>query len=377
MSKTLQIIIGIMVIVVIIVLVVVFYKPAPKEAIKIGFIGPLTGDAAVWGKDLKLGIDMAAQQINDKGGINGRAVTVIYEDDKGLPIDGVSAAKKLIEVDKVKYILGVANSSVALSIVPLLTDHKVILISGGASSPNLTNSSPYFFRTWPSDIEEALIMAKFAASKYKRLAILYINNEYGIGLKDPLIKEFTGFGGEIVVIESFEQGAVDFRTQLTKINNEKPDAIFLITNPREGARCIKQSKELNIKAQILSHSGIIAPEVIEIAGSSANGVLLVDSSIDYQSKELGISEFLDSFRSFYGKDPGILAIAGYDSLQILATAIKKVGEDPDKIRSELLKDEGFEAASGRVKFTEGGDIKRPVRISIIQDGEFKEYTTVK
>lgn len=162
-------------------------QSAPKE-VRVGSILPLTGDAAVWGLSLKEGQDLALAEINAAGGVKGTPVKLLYEDDKATPADGVAALQKLIATEKVKAVVGVANSSVALAMMPIVNEKKIVFVSGGASSPKLTGSSPYFFRTWTSDVQEAFGMAQYAVKQkgYKKVALLYINNEYGIGLKDHL-----------------------------------------------------------------------------------------------------------------------------------------------------------------------------------------------
>ena len=350
----------------------------PKE-IKIGAILPLTGDAAVWGTSLKEGMDLALEEINENGGIQGKPIKLIYEDDKANPADGVAAVQKLLVTDKVKGIVGVANSSVALAIIPIITKEKVIFVSGGASSPKLTGSSPYFFRTWPSDIQEAYAMAKFAVKDkgYKNIAILYINNEYGIGLKESFSRKVLEYGGAILGAELFEQEATDFRTQISKIKALNPEAIYVIGNPKEMARCIRQIKELGIKTQLLSISTLNEPEIVpQIAGDAIEGIFVTDVSFDPKSSDPNTQNFISKFRAKYNKEPGILTVTGYDALKVLSYAMSKVGFDADRIAAELRELKDYPGAGGKLSFTEGGDVIRPVRIAIVKDGKFAKYADI-
>ena len=276
-------------------------KKEEKE-IRIGITLPLTGDAAIWGQSQKDGYDLALSQINVKGGINGKKLVLIYEDDKGLPKDGVAALQKLINVDKIKLLTGIANSSVALAYIPIINEHKILFISSGASSPKLTGASKYFFRTWPSDIAEALAMAKYAHNELKlnKIAILYINNDYGIGLSEPFKSNFESLGGKIVNSENFEQGATDFRTQLTKIKASNPEAIYLAGNPVEMGRAVKQMRELGIRNQVLSISTLNDKEVFKIAGAKAiEGTIITDASFDPQSEDPMAKKFMQDFRTMF------------------------------------------------------------------------------
>ena len=317
---------------------------------------------------------MALKQINDSGGINGKQLELIYGDDKGLPKDGVSLLQKLINVDKIKILTGVANSSVALAYIPIINENHILFVSSGASSPKLSGSSEYFFRTWPSDIAEALAMAKYAFEKLnlKNIAVLYINNDYGIGLKDPFMDSFKKLGGSIVGKESFEQGATEFRTQLTKIKALNPDAIYLAGNPREMGRAIKQARELGINTIFLSISTLNDPEVFNITGNDAiKGTIITDASFDPNSKNPEAKKFINDFRKMFNKEPGILANTAYDALMIISYSITKVGLEPDALQDYLHHLDGYSGVAGKISFNKDGDVNRPIRIAEAKNGTFQ------
>lgn len=349
-------------------------QPAAESGpIKIGVSLPLTGDAAVWGKSQQDGYELAAEQINGKGGVNGRKLILIYGDDKGLAKEGVSVLQKFIDVDKIQVLTGVANSSVALAYIPIIEKQKILFVSSGASSPKLTGASKYFFRTWPSDIAEALAMAKYAAEKrgIKTVSCLYINNDYGIGLSEPFAKRFTELGGKILGKELFEQNATDIRAQLTKIKSQHPEAIYLAGNPREMARSISQARELGIVARFLSISTLNDAEVFNtVKRADIEGTVITDASFDPNSNWPEARKFMESFQAKFHKGPGILANTAYDALTILAHAIQAVGTDADALSSYLHSMKEYRAVGGTISFAEGGDVNRPIRISAAKDGHF-------
>ncbi|MBD3229651.1 MAG: ABC transporter substrate-binding protein [Candidatus Lokiarchaeota archaeon] len=348
-------------------------KGQDVDVILIGVSLPLTGDAAVWGKSQKNGYELALDEINNLNGINGRQIKLLYGDDKGMPKEGVSILRKFIEIDKIDALTGVANSSVALAYIPIINKEKLIFISSGASSPKLTGSSKYFFRTWPSDIAEAIAMAKYAKNilGIDSISCLYINNDYGIGLAEPFMDEFKSLGGKILGKELFEQNSTDMRTQLTKIKNQNPEAIYLAGNPREMARCIKQSRELGLRTQFLSISTLNDSEVFNLVRSEdIEGTIITDASFDENSNRKKAEQFIKSFYKKFNKSPGILANTAYDALMILVEAISKVGLDSDKIAEYLHNMDAFEGVAGSMNFTQGGDINRPIRISIARNGQF-------
>lgn len=348
-------------------------RRAPSE-IKIGVSLPLSGDAAVWGKSQKDGYDLALSQINSAGGVNGSKLVLTYEDDAGLPRQGVSALRKLLDVDRVSIITGVANSSVALAFIPIINERRVLFVSSGASSPKLTGASKYFFRTWPSDIAEALAMAKYAFGELeiRKLAILYINNEYGVGLSQPLADTFKTLGGTVLGSEAFEQGATDFRAALTKLESYRPQAIYLAGNPREMGRAIKQARELGIDTPFLSISTLNDREVFAITGPEAiEGTVITDASFDPRSDRPEDRRFMSDFRAMFNKEPGILANTAYDALTIIAHAIEhEQSTDPDRLAAYLHRMEDYAGVSGPISFSEGGDVNRPIRISRFEGAGF-------
>lgn len=358
-----------------VVAIVVFVATRKSEpnVIRIGVSLPLSGDAAVWGKSQKDGYDLAVEQINGKGGIKAQKVRLIYGDDTGLPKEGVSLLHKFIDIDQIDVLTGVANSSVALAFIPIIEKEKIVFVSSGASSPKLTGASKYFFRTWPSDIAEALAMAKYAYGEMKTrsVVVLYINNDYGIGLLEPFRKTFESLGGKVLSAESFEQGATNFRTQLTKLQSHQPEAIYLAGNPREMGRAIKQARELGIKTRFFSISTLNDPEVFSITGTEAiEGTVISDASFDPQSDEPAAKKFMADFRKMFDKDPGILANTAYDALMVIAHAIEEVGTNPDLMAEHLRNMKDYVGVSGNISFSEGGDINRPIRISQSRNGSF-------
>src|SRR3990172_5948602 len=221
---------------------------AKKEAkeIKIGAVLPLTGDIAVYGQKMKKGIDLAIKQINSAGGIKGSTIKVLYEDDQGDAKTSVTAVQKLITTSKIQVIIGGAISATALPSVPIIDKNKVVLFSPAATTPKLSGMSKYFFRNWPSDIYDGTAMGEFAKKELKleKLAVLYVNNEWGIAISRVFAETFKTYGGEIVATENYEQNATDFRTQLAKIKIASPEAIYIPGYLKELINILRQKKEI-------------------------------------------------------------------------------------------------------------------------------------
>ena len=200
-----------------------------QSEVKVGAILPLSGEAATYGKSARQGIEIGldlARKLDPKS----PKIVVAYEDTQADPKLGVAAFQKLANIEKVKVVIGDMASSVTLAVAPVAEKDKVVLISPASSAPKITEAGDYIFRTAYSDVYEGKVLARYAVSelKLKSLAVLYINNDYGIGFKDEFEKTVKSLGSKIVSQESFAQGATDFRTQLTKIKAASPEGIVVL-----------------------------------------------------------------------------------------------------------------------------------------------------
>ena len=188
------------------------FPQSQAGTIKIGAILPLTGDSAAWGEQGKYGIEIAVEEINYKGGINGKKLEVVYEDSQAIPKNAVTSIQKLINVDKVSAVIGDIVSSTTLAMAPIAEKSQTVLIAISASAPAITNAGEYIYRVWPSDLLEGSVLAEFVAkNKYKRVCILHIQTDYGTGLRDAFKKTLEQKGGEIILTQGYKQDETDFK----------------------------------------------------------------------------------------------------------------------------------------------------------------------
>jgi len=372
MKKT-WLIIGIAVIVVLIALFILIQTRKEPEVIKIGVILELTGPLAPQGERALNGIRLAIEEINSSGGINDKNIEAIVEDDKTDPKEGVAAFRKLITIHKVKVIIGAISSSVVMSCAPIANTTKTLLFSCGATSPLVSKAGDYVFRNRVSGDIEVRKMAEFAAKnlKIKKIALIYVNNDFGKGNKDVFIQEFQLHGGIVVGEENFEQGATDFRTQLTKIKEKNPEAIYVIGHNIETAYIVLQARELGIKSRILSTLGVESPEVWRIAKDAAEGIIYTVQAFD-PDKNPRAAEFKKKYEQKYKSSPDIFAGLAYDAVYIIADAIRKVGNNAERIRDYLYKN-SFTGVMGDFSFDENGDVVAPIMMKIAKDGKFVPY----
>lgn len=322
-----------------------------SQPIVLGFINHLTGDAAVYGQSMKLGTEVALKEINDAGGIDGRPLRVIYEDDKLDANQAIAAARKLIDQDRVPVIMGSGSSSISLAIAPVVDEAGVVQISSISTNPALAQFSNVFI-AMPSDAAQGAEWAGIARQwGIKEAAILFINNDYGIGVKDIFVQHFTQDGGKVLVAEGFPVGSTDVRSQLLRVKDSGAKYIFLTSHVKEGSLVLKQAQELGIQATWIADNAMQAQEVIDLAGSAAEGMFAVQVG---RKDHEAYRAFEAAFRNLHGKDPTIWSDFAYDTTRLVATAIREVGTDPAKIKSWLEQVKDFPGATGPLTMGEDG-----------------------
>lgn len=319
------------------------------EMITIGYIGPLTGEAATIGTINKAAIELAVDEINAKGGVKGRQLLVIYEDGK-CSSAAVSAAQKLMTLDKVSIIIGECSPEIA-SFGPTAMQNKVLVISPLASAPKLSSLGPYFFRTYPSDSNQGKFAAEYAYNNLnaRTAAILYHKNDWGAGIEEVFKKRFQELGGSILVDDGYASEARDYRTSLTKIASAKSDMAFMPLFPEGGRLAVKQAQELGISAPILGADAWDEPGFQKEAAYA--GTLLFTAPT---------TPIPDEFKAKMAAKTGrneipVGTTQSYDTVYLLAEAIKNVGLDATKIAKELHRIT-YNGIIGPISFDKNGDI---------------------
>jgi len=324
-----------------------------KEPYKFGFVNHLTGDMAPYGQSLKKGTELAVDQLNAAGGINGHPVEVVYEDDRGQAADAITAFTKLVETDKVPAVMGSASSTKTLAICPKAQESKVVLVSSVSTNPALKECGKYFFSMMVSDDAQGEEWVKIANNLgAKDAAVMYINNDYGNGVKNVFVKAFEAAGGKILIAQPFEEGSKDFRTEVLKVKQTNPPVIFIVDHTTEGAIVIKQAKELGMTAPFVADVSMVAKETIQNAGDSSEGVMGVRAA----SPTGPIWEkFKAEFKAKFNEDPTIWADFAYDTMMMVAKAAEAGGYTSDGIQQALFKvGETYVGPSGAKKLNEYG-----------------------
>jgi branched-chain amino acid transport system substrate-binding protein len=328
--------------------------------IKIGLMGPMTGPWASEGQEMKQVVDLLAEEVNAKGGVLGRKVEVVSEDDGGDPKTAALAAQKLV-TQKVVAVIGTYGSSITEATQNIFNEAKIPQIANGSTAIRLTEKGlKYFFRTCPRDDEQAKVAANYIQSMgYKKLAILHDNTTYAKGLADEAKGLVEKAGVEIVFFDALTPGEKDYTAILTKMKAANPDAVFFTGYYPEAGLLLNQKKAMNWTVPFIGGDATNNPDLVKIAGAdAAEGFAFVSPPLPKDLPSPEAKAFLESFTKKYGKAPASIysALAG-DGFRVLIAAIQATkATEADKVADYLhnqLKD--FAGLTGKISFNAKGD----------------------
>ncbi len=328
-----------------------------KEAdvIKIGVAGPMTGDQSKMGQDFKNGVELAVDQVNAKGGILGKKVVLLVEDDQHDPKQAVAIANKLVN-EGVVGVIGHFNSSCSIPASKIYMDGGIPMITPATTNPQFTEQGYWnVFRVCGRDDQQGKAAAQFVTDVLKktRIAVLHDKTTYGQGLADEF-KKNLGPSAQVVYYGGIIQGDKDFKSVLTTIKSNNPEIIYFGGIYPEGGLLVKQAKEIGLDAPFVSGDGVIDPKFIEIAGDSAEGTYVTFSPDP--STIPSAAGFLEEYHKRYGPH-GPYSIYAYDAANILLKAIAETGNTDGKLIAEKIHSGSFEGALGKVEFDAKGDNK--------------------
>lgn len=378
MSTSVKWVLGIIVLALIVWVGMSMSDTAPTETgpIKIGFIAPLTGDAAAYGEPAANVTQIAVDEINAAGGIDGRMLEVVYEDGKCNGPDAASAAQKLINIDGVKIIIGGFCSGESLAVEPITTAAGVFLLSAGSSSPDLTGISRFFARTCPSDHGQGESLADMAYNdkEWKKVAVMQEQTDYAVGLSTSFSEAFSSFGGE-TAREEFASGQTDFRTALTKLKAENPDALFLaLQTSAITQRILQQMRELGWDVPLIFSDSVIGDrEFITNNATQVEGAIAAEFGVDLENPKF--QNLAKTYLERHGEEMPLpnYGQTEYDAVYLLADAIGSVGHDAEKVSDWILGIKDWNGASGNITIGENGDrIGGPVA-KVVRKGKVEVY----
>lgn len=333
------------------------------DTIKVGVYGDLTGPTSSFGQSTKNGIELAVEEINNAGGINGKKVTLVVEDDQGRPEQAKTVISKLINQDKVQAVLGEVASSNSLAAAPVAQEAKIPMITPSSTNPKVTEVGDYISRVCFIDPFQGSVMAKFAANtlKAKSAAIIGdVQSDYSKGLTQFFRQEFEKLGGRIVSEQSYAQTDPDFKAQLTAIRNTNPDVIYIPGYYGQVGIIARQARELGMNMPLLGGDGWDSPELWKLGGDALkNSYISNHYSADNPAPE--IQNFVKTYQAKFNTVPDALAALAYDAMKVLADAIKRAGgaNDSAKLKDAINATKNFAGVTGTITLDSSRNAVKP------------------
>ena len=349
----------------------VFAGCGSKESgntIKVGANFELTGNVANYGNATIEGLQLAIDEANEAGGINGKKLELVSVDDKSEAAESINAATKLISDDDVRVIVGPATTGLVLAETQTATDAKVPIIAPCATSPEATVENgkvkPYVFRSCFIDPQQGEVMATFAAKDLKaKTAVIYVDNssDYSKNLAKVFKEKFEAAGGKVVMEEAFLQKDQDFKATLTKLKTANADVMFVPAYYEEVGKIVKQAREMGINSAILGTDGWDDTKVVDIAGADAlNNTFF---STHYSEKDTEVQGFIEAYKKKYNRAPNVFAALGYDAGKMLVDALKRAGSgDTEKIREALEATRDLKVGTGTISMDKNHN---PIKTAVI------------
>jgi branched-chain amino acid transport system substrate-binding protein len=329
------------------------------ETIKVGVLLPLTGSQAKFGEIEKRSYEMAAEEINAKGGVKGKKIELLFEDDTGKPDVGRSGVEKLISREKVPVITGGYSSSVTLAATPVAQQFKVpFVISTGSDDAITEKNYDYIFRVNPPASEYPNAVKSFlqgVAKDVKTIALLYENSAFGQSSSKSFEKDAVALGLKIVVKEGYQAGAIDFKPVLTKVKAANPDMIYMVSYVMDASLLMRQSKELRINPKLFigGGAGFTLPEFAKSAGDASDYVYSATLWVETLPFP-GAKEYFNNFRKKYGSETEYHGAEAYAAMYVVADALKRAKSITPKDVRDALAATDMKTAFGPVKFVSYG-----------------------
>ncbi len=351
------------------------------ETIRVGVYGDLTGQTSSFGQSTKNGIELAVEEINAAGGVNGKKIQLIIEDDQGRPEQAKTVVSKLINQDKVHAVLGEVASTNSLAAAPVAQEAKIPMITPSSTNPKVTEVGDYISRVCFIDPFQGSVMAKFAANtlKAKTAAILGdVNSDYSKGLTQFFEEEFTKLGGRVLAKEAYTQTDPDFKGQLTKIRNLNPDVLYVPGYYGQVGIIAKQARELDMNMPLLGGDGWDSPELWKLGGAALKNAY-ISNHYSAENPAPEIQNFVKAYKAKFGVEPDSLAALAYDAAKVLADALKRAGgTDPTKLKDAINATKDFKGVTGSITLDSGRNAVKPAVVLELDPaaGAFKFKETI-
>jgi len=341
------------------------------DKVRIGVFMSLTGTTANFGISSVNGIKMAADEVNKAGGINGKQVDILVQDDRSDASEAATIVTKFVTQDQVHAILGEVASSRSIAAAPIAQNAKIPMLTPSSTNPEVTKKGDYIFRSCFIDPVQGAAIAQFAAKSLgaKTAAIMVDRkNDYSTGLEKVIDETFTRLGGKIVATQSYQEGDQDFNAQLTSLKGGNPEVIFVPGYYNDVGLIAKQARDKGIKVPLIGGDGWDSTQLYAIGGSALNGSYFTNHYSPYDT-DPKVQKFVNDYKARYGNLPDALAATAYDAAHIMFDAIKRSKSlNGSDIRDALAATKDYPGVTGTVTFNEHRDAVKPIVMIEIKDG---------
>ena len=353
---------------------------AAEKTIYIGLVDPFSGRGAEFGRLQKMGVDMALDEINGKGGVRGYKFAYQAEDDKMDNKEAANIAKKFTSDPKIMIVIGSINTPTVLAAAPIYERAKMPYLVSWASHPDIPKQGKYIFQNDLNMDYEPWAAVKYAKNNLglKKLAFMNINDDWGNICKVKFKSSAEKEGMEIVAMEAYQPGEVDFRNLLIKIIDKKPDALYLAFLAPEAGQLVRQAKELNVTFPIYASSAVGTKTFIELGGPSAQGTVIL-SGFNPGDPDPVVQTFVQSFRKKFNELPSGFSVYTYDSCYLIAEAVKNIkGEvTRENLRDSLENLKNVRLIVGVVSSQERYFSPRKVVATVVKENSFEYLDQIK
>ena len=345
------------------------------DKVIVGSVTPLTGKLSAYGEGFQKAMMLALDEVNAAGGINGKPMQILFEDNQSTAKDSVSAIQKLITVHHIPVIFGPAASSNFLAVCPIAEKNKTVLIGAESAASEITNCGRYVFRVFPSDALQGVGAAELTHSLgYPEVVLTYVTNDWGVGLADVFKKEYAKRGGKIIDTVPHQEGKTDYRSELLRIAQRSPKAVVNLTYFKEGSTMLKQAFETGMKVQWIMGSASKSPKLVELAGEAAEGVIGTYPTFSQATKQAKAFK-LAWDKKYPGQKVPIFGEYNYDMVKLTAKALAASRSlAPDDIVEALMTvSKGYIGVTGNKMFDKNGDVGAEYGRWTVQKGEIVDY----
>jgi branched-chain amino acid transport system substrate-binding protein len=350
---------------------------ASAENIKIGFNVPLTGFAAADGQSALHGAELAVEQVNANGGVNGSMLELVVYDDQASPKEAAPLAIKMITQDEVVAGVSGSYSGATRAAATIFSENSVPYISAYAIHPDITRAGDYVFRTSFMGEVQGRAGAKLIGEMLgkKRVTMITLNNDFGISLANGFKDKAGDFGIEIISEYEYSIKDREFGAIVSKIKSENPDAIYASGYFFTAGPLVRQLRAAGINQPVVGQEGYDSQKFIEIAGDASEGVMIT-TSLDRDSSNPVTQSFIEGFSNKAGYPADMVGASGHTAILVLADALSRAGNTDKASLRDAIASTNLEASTGQISFNALGEVQKDVQVQVVRDGNWHHHSVV-